>query len=122
MYGTYNGLTTYTLQEGDTLVCLGRRFNVSITQLMSQNGVTDPDQVQVGNTIVLPRNPSAWSMVDGYGARMLIRHPATYTVQSGDTLFSIACAYGDVRPENLATQNQLVLGEPLEPGLTIVVP
>lgn len=122
MYGSRNGLTTYTLQEGDSLVCLGRRFNVSISQLLAQNGLSSPEEVSVGDTVILPRSPSGWSLVDGYGRRMLVIHPATYTIQSGDTLFSIACAFGDVRPEDIALQNQLVLGEPLTAGLTIVIP
>ena len=53
---------------------------------------------------------------------MLILHPATYTTEPGDNLFSIACKYGDVRPEDLALKNTLVLGEPLSAGLQITIP
>lgn len=122
MYGSVNGLTTYTLQEGDSLVCLGRRFNISIPQLRAQNGLSSPDEVAAGDTIRLPRSASPWSMIDGYGRRMLVIHPSMYTVRAGDTLFSIACAYGDVLPEDIAVQNKLVLGEPLKSGITITVP
>ena len=122
MYSNRNGYTTYTLQEGDSLVCLARRFDVSVAHLLAQNGLTDPNEVKTGDTVILPRNPNAWSMIDGYGRRMLVMHPATYTTKDGDTLFSIACAYGDVRPEDIAIQNQLVLGEPLLAGLVIVIP
>lgn len=122
MYNTTNGFTTYTLQEGDSLVCLGRRFDVSVSHLLAQNGLTDPNEVGVGDIVVLPRNPNAWSLIDGYGRRMLVMHPTTYTTRAGDTLFSIACAFGDVRPEDIAIQNQLVLGEPLQSGLVIVIP
>lgn len=122
MYGTQNGLTTYTLQEGDDLICLGRRFDISVSQLMAQNNLSDPNEVGIGDTIYLPRNPNSWSMIDGYGRRMQVYHPATYSTQDGDTLFSIACIFGDVLPEDIAVQNQLVLGEPLPSGLAIVIP
>ena len=122
MYGTSNGLTTYTMQDGDFLICIARRFDISLSQLMAQNGISNPDDLGVGDTVILPRNPTAWSMMDGYGRRTLILHPTTYTTQAGDTLFSIACQYGDVLPEDIAVQNQLVLGELLQSGLTIVIP
>ena len=122
MYGTSNGLTTYTLQEGDDLLCLGRRFDVSISQLLSQNGFSSPADARTGDVILLPRNPNPWSLLDGYGRRMLVIHPTSYTVKSGDTLFSIACYFGDVRPEDIAMRNQLVLGEPLNIGTKISIP
>lgn len=122
MYGETNGLTTYVLQEGEDLVCLGRRFNVSVAQLLAQNGIESPEEMTVGSTVLLPRNPTPWSMMDGYGRQRLILHPAAYTIQSGDTLFSIACYYGDVRPEDIAVQNQLVLGDSLPVGMTIDIP
>ena len=122
MYGTTNGQTTYTLQEGDDLVCLGRRFDISVAQLLSQNGIETPEEVGVGDTVILPRSPNPWSMLDGYGRRILVLHPTSYTTQNGDTLFSIACSYGDVRPEDIAVKNQLVLGEPLPAGMTIAIP
>ena len=52
----------------------------------------------------------------------LVGVPAVLYINFSDTLFSIACAYGDVRPEDIAIQNQLVLGEPLPAGLVIVIP
>ena len=123
MYGANDyGLTTYTLQDGEDLVCLGRRFNVSVSSLLAQNNLTDPNEAGTGDVIVLPSNPENWKMTDGYGRRMLVLHPASYTTESGDNLFSIACKYGDVRPEDIATQNQLVLGETLPAGLKISIP
>ena len=110
------------LQEGDDLVCLARRFDISVAQLLSQNGIETPEEMGVGDTVLLPRSPNSWSMLDGYGRRILVLHPASYTIQNGDTLFSIACSYGDVRPEDIAVKNQLVLGEPLPVGLTIAIP
>ena len=38
---------------------------------------------------------------------MLNPHPDTYTVEAGDTVYSIACFYGDVSPEAIIAVNQL---------------
>lgn len=122
MYGTQSGLTTYTLQEGEDLVCLGRRFDVSVSSLLSQNQLSSPEEAKAGDTIVLPRNPSPWAMADGYGGRILQRHPTVYTVKSGDNLFSIACSFGNVRPEDIGAKNQLLLKQPLTPGTQIAIP
>lgn len=122
-YGTTSkGLTTYTLQAGDDLVCLARRFNLSVSYLMSYNRLESPDAVGAGDTIGLPRSGSAWTPMDGYGGRIVHRHPAVYTVQSGDTMFSIACFYGDVLPEDIARVNGLILGEPLTAGTELRIP
>lgn len=123
MYGTApDGSRTYTMQEGDDLVCLGRRFNVAVSDLLAQNGLETPEDAGVGDVIALPVSPNAWKLTEGYGRRMLVRHPAEYTTESGDTLFSIACAFGDVLPEQIALANQLVLGEPLSAGMRISIP
>ena len=123
MYGTNEyGQTTYTLQEGEDLICLGRRFNVSVSSLLAQNGLESPDDAVTGDVIVLPDSPDAWKMVDGYGRRILVLHPAVYTTEAGDNLFSIACKYGDVLPEDIAVKNTLVLGEPLRAGMQISIP
>ena len=55
-------------------------------------------------------------------AKLDISRTAVGMIKNGDTLFSIACSYGDVRPEDIAVKNQLVLGDPLPVGLTIAIP
>ena len=95
---------------------------MAVSDLLAQNGLETPDAVGVGDVIALPVSPNAWKLTDGYGRRMLVIHPAEYTTQSGDTLFSIACSYGDVLPEQIAVANQLVLGEPLSAGIRISIP
>ena len=50
----------------------------------------------------IPQNGSGFP-----GDRTLRAHPTTYTVQSGDTIYSIACLFGDVDPEAIAFVNNL---------------
>ncbi len=123
MYGMDgNGLTTYTLQEGEDLICIARRFDVSLSQLVSMNGLSKPEDAGTGTVISLPDDPEPWTQMDGYGKRRLNPHPAVIVSKSGDNLFSIACTFGDVLPEDIANANKLVLGESIPAGTQISVP
>jgi hypothetical protein len=54
---------------------------------------------------------------------MLASHPATYTVSSSDeTMYSIACKYGDVEPGALASANGLSTSATLSVGQQIKIP
>lgn len=50
-------MLVYQVKEGDTLGALAARFNVSLTDLMTVNGLTDPDSLYVGQTIYVPTAP-----------------------------------------------------------------
>ncbi len=123
MYGKDSeGRTTYTLQDGEDLICIGRRFDVRLTQLLSLNGFSAPEDAKTGAVITLPDDPESWSQQDGYGRRRLNPHPALVNPRESDNLFSLACAFGDVLPEDIATANKLVLGEPIPTGMQVSIP
>lgn len=123
MYGKDSeGHTTYTLQEGEDLICIGRRFDVSLRQLLSLNNLSAPEEAGTGTVIVLPNDAESWSQLDGYGRRRLNPHPAIANPKEGDNLFSLACAFGDVLPEDIAVANHLVLGEPIPSGMQVTIP
>jgi LysM repeat protein len=44
----------YTVQDGDTLSGLAERFNTTIEELIAANGLTDPDALQPGQTLIIP--------------------------------------------------------------------
>jgi murein DD-endopeptidase MepM/ murein hydrolase activator NlpD len=44
----------YVVQPGDSLSSIAARFNVSLTDLMSANGITDPNILNVGDQLVIP--------------------------------------------------------------------
>lgn len=106
----------YTLQPGEFPFCIARRFDVNPYDLLSLNGLSDTSLVQPGTTLRIPQSGS-W-----VGDRSLINHPASYTVRTGDTIYSIACAYGDVSPDMIVLQNNLSAPYTLTTGQTLVIP
>ncbi|RIL85063.1 LysM peptidoglycan-binding domain-containing protein, partial [Staphylococcus equorum] len=82
---------TYRVQAGDSLWSIANKFNISIAQLKSYNGLNSnlifPDQVlkvSGGRTSTTTQNNRTTGTASG----------STYTVRSGDTLSSIAARYG----------------------------
>ena len=60
--GTYQVLPTvemlsYQVKEGDTLGALSVQFNVSVADIMTVNGLTDPDSLYEGQIILIPTAP-----------------------------------------------------------------
>jgi LysM repeat protein len=51
------GPTLYTVQEGDTLGAIARAYDVSVEDLLVANGLTDPNVLHVGQTLIIPLSP-----------------------------------------------------------------
>ena len=104
-------LGQYTVKSGDTVYGISNRFGISMKQLRSKNGLTSnlihPGQVltvgSTSNTTPKPTTPS------GNG---------TYTVKSGDTLYSISnrhnTSVSQLRSLNNISGNLIVPGQVLK--------
>ncbi len=110
--------TTYTLQKGEFPFCIARRFNVDPDELLALNGLSkSQDYYSPGTVLKIPQAGKAFP-----GARALLAHPAQYTVISGDTIYSIACKFGDADPALIASQNGLQPPYTLTVGAQISIP
>jgi hypothetical protein len=45
---------TYTVAEGDTLAAIADQFGTSVSALQQANGIDDPDEIFVGQVLVIP--------------------------------------------------------------------
>lgn len=108
---------SYTLQNGEFPYCIARRFNVDPDALLSASGLTSPDVYYPGLTLTIPQSGAF------PGARMLATHPTTYTVSSSDeTIYSIACKFGDIDPANIASANNIASSAKLTSGQQLQIP
>ncbi len=108
---------SYTLQPGEFPYCIARRYNVNPDDLLTLNNITDGTLFYPGMTLTIPQTGS-WP-----GDPALHSHPDTYTVDTpGTTLYGVACYYGDILPQTIASANNLSLSATLTVGQTLTIP
>ena len=107
----------YALKEGEFPYCIARRFNVDIDQLLSSSGLSRGSTYSVGTVLTIPSNADSFQ-----GPRALVAHPAQYTVVSGDTFYSIACKFGDISPQAIASANGMDADDTPTVGSVIQIP
>jgi len=109
--------TSYTLRTGEFPYCIARRFDVDPGALLRLNGLTSYSVYFAGMVLQIPQGTNGFP-----GNRALRPHPATYSVRPGDTLFTIACAFGDVDPNMIAYVNNISVNAKLSPGEVLNIP
>jgi LysM repeat protein len=107
----------YTVHEGELVYCLGRRFDVDPDDLISLNNLTADGALDIGDVLQIPSSGS-WDL----GPRRLMDHPTTYTVEEGDTIYNLACMFGDLYPEEIIAANRLEEPYELTVGDVINIP
>jgi LysM repeat protein len=107
----------YTLQKGEHVYCISRRFDLNPADVLSLNGLGVNTVVQPGTELRIPQTGRGFPE-----ARALRAHPTTYTVRSGDTINSIACYFGDVDPRAIAHVNGLEAPYNLSSGQNLQIP
>lgn len=108
---------TYTLQPGEFPYCIARRFDVDPDVLLSQNGLSSGTIYRPNLTLKIPQSGSF------PGTRALRNHPATYTVASAnETIYGIACLFGDVDPSAIAQANNVSPSAALTSGQQLSIP
>jgi len=95
--------SSYTLMQGDYPYCIARRFNVNQTELLNMNNISSNQVLQPGTVISIPQTGNPF-----IGPRTLRNHPTTYLVGSNETIYGIACLFGDVDPNQIIAANNLV--------------
>lgn len=99
--------TTYELQVGETPYCIAMRFDVNYKELLRLSDLNTEEDFESGMELIIPQ--SGRKFLD---ERNLKEHPTTYRISYRDTIFSIACEFGDVDPNDIIVANGL--SEPYE--------
>ena len=96
----------YVVQSGDTLGAIAEQFGVSVEAIAEASGIDDVDLLEVGQTLVIPGEGGAAGGTDSEGDASAAPVSETYVVADGDTLSSIAEAFG-VTVDDIVTANGL---------------
>ena len=96
----------HTVQSGDTLWDIARKYNIGTKQLAKWNGMAPGDMLHPGKTLVIWQEGKAQEGVT---------KKVTYTVRNGDSLSRIASKF-NVRVSDIGKWNSLNTKRYLQPG------
>jgi len=82
------GSQTYTVQKGDILATIARKYGVTVAALQQANNLANPNKIIVGQKLTIPAGGSAAPAAAASG------QARNYTVQRGDTMSTIAVKFG----------------------------
>jgi LysM repeat protein len=108
--------TTHTIQDGESVFCISRRYNLNPNEVMALNGLTG-SLVRPGDVLKIPQTGNPFP-----SERALHPHPTTYTVGSGESIYRVACYFGDVDPMVIAEVNNISRPFSLTPGQVLQIP
>jgi LysM repeat protein len=95
------------VRRGETLTSIARKYNIKVTDLRADNGLSARARVRSNQVLRIPeRTAAALPTTRSTAAVTAAASQTTYTVKRGDTLFSIARRF-DTTVEDLKRLNQL---------------
>ena len=101
---------TYTVQAGDTLWKIARKYNCSITEIMAANSdrIKNPNRIHAGWQLKIPQ--SGAPITGGTPDAVLPENKKSgiYIVRQGDTLWKIARKYGCSLAEIVSLNRELI--------------
>lgn len=115
----------YTVQEGDTLYSIGRKFDISVSALREANNISENNVIIVGQKLSIPSksldNSKQNTVAKKEDTKDVNRKYDIYTVQKGDTFYHIALV-NDISIANLKALNNLSEDSILKIGQKLKIP
>ena len=112
--------TTYTVQAGDSLTSVARKYDTTVSDLAALNGLSVNDGLITNQKLKVPAGVTP--KIEKTSERPTKNNqPVKYTIQSGDSLTSVANKYG-IGIDELAAANNLSTDAGLIRGRTLTIP
>lgn len=102
--------TIHTMQKGETVYGLSKKYGVAMSVILEYNGISDATKIVVGQKIKIPEIKNLKSDQ---------KATQTYIVQKGDTVYGIAKKFGTTQAEifslnGLSAQSVIKVGQKLK--------
>jgi LysM repeat protein len=104
MKGVVIFMIIHVVRPGDSIYSIARQYDVSAAKIISDNELTNPNRLVVGQTIVITSETT--------------RH----VVASGESLYTIARRYGLTVAELMQANPQVPASGVIYPGQVLVIP
>jgi LysM repeat protein len=115
---TQHGTIPHQVQPGDMVSTIAEKYGTTSQVIRELNLLTN-DNLLVGQVLRVPNNPDAAAERDGTPTPT--PGPYSYTVQAGDTLYSIAIAH-DVSANEIVAVNMLQSPNSIFVGQRLIIP
>jgi len=117
----------YSVQKGDNLVSIAKKFGASVEELKQWNNLTS-NAIAIGNSLIVAKNEIVidTNKVAISSFKKKEQYPSTaskeseYYVKKGDSLYSISKKYPGVTISDLKKWNN-IKGEELKPGMKLKI-
>ena len=111
----------YTVQKGDTYYSISKKYNISLQELYSANGIDENDVLKVGQVLKIPGKSTGENTSEKSTTTVSTAKTSNYEVVAGDTLYSISKKFGTT-VDNLRSLNGLTESSVLKIGQVLKVP
>lgn len=111
----------YTVQKGDTYYSISKKYNITLQELYSANGIDETDVLKVGQVLKIPGKSNSQNTAEKSTTSVSSVKTANYEVIPGDTLYSISKKYSTT-VDNLRSLNGLTESSVLKVGQVLKVP
>ena len=101
---------TYTVQAGDTLWAIARKYNCSITEIVAANSdrIKNPNRIHAGWQLKIPRSGATVTGSTPDAVLPENKKSGIYIVRQGDTLWKIARKYNCSVAEIVSLNRELI--------------
>lgn len=107
-------LTYYTVKKGDTLSAIANRYQTTVQQLVTENGIANPNLIYPGQVLRITTNKQNTGDSCEMGC-------VIYTVKRGDNLWNLSRQYGTT-VQSIAQLNQIQNPNLIYPGQRLRIP
>lgn len=114
---TMPNFVNYTVKKGDSLYSIARNFNTTIDQIKKDNSLVT-NTLSIGQVLKIRTRNEDNAIVEECFGEAYVPTDTTYTVQKGDSLYSISKKFNttvdNIKKKNNLTSNVLSIGQVLK--------